>query len=81
MIMSKLIIFVCVSNTCRSPMCEYMLRDILQKNGLDNEFTVSSRSITEDYEPENSPANERGIEVNFKTQIYSSVYLIVFFRL
>lgn len=56
----KLIVFVCVSNTCRSPMCEYLLRDKLQKAGLAEEFTVVSRSLSEAYEPQGSPANEQG---------------------
>lgn len=56
----KLIIFVCVSNTCRSPMCEYLMRDKIAKSGLSNEFKVVSRSLSENYEPQNSPANEQG---------------------
>ena len=56
----KIIIFVCVSNTCRSPMCEYMLREKLRAAGLSGEFIVASRSLTLDYEPEDSPANEQG---------------------
>jgi protein-tyrosine phosphatase len=59
----KLIFIVCVSNTCRSPMGEYLLRYILEREGLSDEFQVQSRSISTDYEPENSPASPQGIEV------------------
>lgn len=61
--MEKVIVFVCVSNTCRSPMAEYMFRDIIQKNGRASEFTVKSRSLTDMYEPPNSPASENGVQV------------------
>jgi protein-tyrosine-phosphatase len=57
---TKLIVFVCISNTCRSPMCEYMLRDQLVQAQIADKFTVVSRSLTEDYEPSGSPANEQG---------------------
>lgn len=62
--MSKIIIFVCVSNTCRSPMAEYLCRDILSRYGLDTEYTVVSRSLSTDYEPECSPASLQGIQVS-----------------
>jgi hypothetical protein len=61
----KLIVFVCVSNTCRSPMCEYLLRDKLQKAGVAEQFHVVSRSLSEAYEPQGSPANEQGQLVRY----------------
>ena len=78
---TKLIIFVCVSNTCRSPMCEYLFRDKLVKSGLDSEFSVVSRSLSTDYEPQGSPANERGLEVSdhFRDWCTSIVLLICLF--
>jgi protein-tyrosine-phosphatase len=60
----KLIIFVCVSNTCRSPMCEYLLRDKISTAGLAEQFRVASRSLSEDYEPQGSAPNEQGQLVN-----------------
>jgi protein-tyrosine-phosphatase len=59
----KQIFFVCVSNTCRSPMAEYLFRRYLQQQGIESEFTVASRSLTTMYEPENSPASYQGVEV------------------
>ena len=36
------IMFVCHGNICRSPMAEFIFRDILEKRGLEGEYTVSS---------------------------------------
>ena len=38
----KRIMFVCHGNICRSPMAEFILRDMLRKNGLEGSFSVSS---------------------------------------
>lgn len=59
---SKLIIFVCTSNTCRSPMAEVLAKKWLTEKGH-KDFTVVSRSLTDSYEPENSPASLNGIKI------------------
>jgi len=59
----KVIIFVCVSNTCRSPMAEYLCRDILVRNGLQDDYIVQSRSLSTDYEDEGSSASIQGLDV------------------
>lgn len=41
-------------------MCEYLMREKITKSGLSGEFAVVSRSLSENYEPQNSPANEQG---------------------
>lgn len=38
----KKIMFVCHGNICRSPMAEFIFRDMLEKKGKGNEFSVSS---------------------------------------
>ena len=40
----KNILFVCTGNTCRSPMAEYILKDLLSKRGLDG-INVSSAGL------------------------------------
>lgn len=42
----KKILFVCTGNTCRSPMAEYVMNDLLQKNGLDEEFFAVSAGVS-----------------------------------
>ena len=59
---NKTIIFVCTSNTCRSPIAEHLARQWLNQNDLHN-FSVISRALTDAYEPPGSPASENGVVV------------------
>lgn len=59
---TKLIIFVCTSNTCRSPIAEQLAKEHLKNNNIEG-FEIKSRSISTDYEPEGSPASPEGVEV------------------
>ena len=36
------VLFVCHGNICRSPMAEFLLRDIIQKRGLEHCFFIAS---------------------------------------
>ena len=45
----KKIMFVCLGNICRSPMAEFLMKDLLKSKGLENEFIVDS-SATSIYE-------------------------------
>ena len=36
------VLFVCLGNICRSPMAEFIFKDILDKKGLSNKFIVKS---------------------------------------
>ncbi len=36
------IMFVCHGNICRSPMAEYVMRDMVKRRGLENEIQVAS---------------------------------------
>ena len=38
----KKIMFVCHGNICRSPMAEYLMRDMIQKKGLEDRIAVAS---------------------------------------
>ena len=35
------ILFICHGNICRSPMAEFVLRDMVEKRGLKNEFEIA----------------------------------------
>ena len=40
------ILFVCHGNICRSPMGEYILKDMVQKAGLESEFEIDSAAVS-----------------------------------
>ncbi len=40
------ILFVCHGNICRSPMGEYILKDLVQKAGLESEFEIDSAAVS-----------------------------------
>ena len=42
----KKILFVCHGNICRSPMAEYIFRDLAEKAGLSDYFEVSSCAVS-----------------------------------
>ena len=48
------ILFVCHGNICRSPMAEYVMKDIVIKAGMEAEFEIASAATS--YEEQGSPA-------------------------
>lgn len=42
----KKILFVCHGNICRSPMGEYVLKDLVEKAGLSHEFEIASAAVS-----------------------------------
>lgn len=42
----KKILFVCLGNICRSPMAEFIFRDMVKKRGLENEFSCASAATS-----------------------------------
>lgn len=40
------ILFVCHGNICRSPMAEFMLKDMVRKAGLEDQFEIASAATT-----------------------------------
>jgi protein-tyrosine-phosphatase len=61
---TSLIIFVCTSNTCRSPMAEQFAKSWLSQNNLSTQHhLVISRALSDKYEPPNSEASYNGIKV------------------
>ncbi len=57
----KKILFVCLGNICRSPMAEFVMKDIVEKAGLKHEFEIAS-AATSTYEignPVYPPARQK----------------------
>lgn len=52
----KRIMFVCHGNICRSPMAEFIMKDMVSKKGLEKEFLIVS-SATSDEEIRNGVGN------------------------
>lgn len=46
----KKILFVCLGNTCRSPMAEFIFKDMINKRGLNSMFLVDSKATSDDNE-------------------------------
>lgn len=40
------VLFVCLGNICRSPMAEFILKDMLEKQGLTGKFVVESAATS-----------------------------------
>ena len=42
------IMFVCLGNICRSPMAEFVFKDMIDKKGLSKEFIIKSAATCND---------------------------------
>lgn len=40
------VMFVCLGNICRSPMAEFVLKDMVKKQGLEKEFYIKSSATS-----------------------------------
>ena len=63
----KKIIFLCHGNICRSPMAEYVMKDLVRKAGLSDEFEITSGAVSDEewgnpiYPPAQRKLREKGI--------------------
>lgn len=61
------ILFVCHGNICRSPMAEFVMKDMLRKRGLESEFEIASAATSTEeigmpvYPPARAKLAENGI--------------------
>lgn len=62
------ILFICHGNICRSPMAEYVMKDLVEKAGLTAEFVIDSAATSTEelgnpvYPPARRKLAEHGIE-------------------
>ena len=67
------ILFVCHGNICRSPMAEFVMKDLVKKAGLEAEFEISSSATSTEeignpvYPPARRKLAEHGIGCAGKT--------------
>lgn len=51
----KKVLFICLGNICRSPMAEFVCKDMLKKRGLEDQCHVESAATS--YEEEGNPVH------------------------
>lgn len=67
------ILFVCLGNICRSPMAEFVMKDLVEKAGLTGAFAVASAATSSEeagnpvYPPARRKLAEHGIRCEGKT--------------
>ena len=63
----KKILFVCHGNICRSPMAEFIMKDLVRKAGLEDLFEIESCAVSQEeigndiYPPAKQKLREKGI--------------------
>ena len=66
------ILFVCHGNICRSPMAEFIMKELVHKKGLENEFYIESAATSREeigngvYPPVKRILESRGIDCSKK---------------
>ena len=67
------ILFVCLGNICRSPMAEFVMKDLVQKAGLAGHFSIASAATSDEergnpvYPPARRKLAEHGLSCDGKT--------------
>lgn len=61
------IMFLCHGNICRSPMAEYVMKDLVSKAGLEEKFEITSGAVSDEewfnpiYPPAQRKLREKGV--------------------
>ena len=69
----KKILFICHGNICRSPMAEFVMKDLVKKAGLESEFEIASAATSTEeignpvYPPARRMLSAHGIDCSGKT--------------
>ena len=69
------IMFVCHGNICRSPMAEFVMKELVEKKGIAHEFVIASAATSSEeigsppYPPVRKLLAERGISTAGKTAV------------
>ena len=58
------ICFVCLGNICRSTMAEYVMKDLVKKEGLEKEFLIESRGTSADVGSDIHPGTKSILDKN-----------------
>ena len=67
------ILFLCHGNICRSPMAEFVMKDLVKKAGLEKDFHIASAATSREelgnpvYPPARRKLHEHGIDCAGKT--------------
>ena len=67
------ILFICHGNICRSPMAEFVMRDMVKKAGFEDKFLIASAATSTEelgnpvYPPARNKLSEHGIDCSGKT--------------
>ena len=67
------ILFVCHGNICRSPMAEFVMKDLVKKAGLQSRFHIASAAVSREeignavYPPARRELQKHGISCDGKT--------------
>ena len=56
--------FVCLGNICRSTMAEYVMKDLVKKEGLEKEFLIESRGTSADVGSDIHPGTKSMLDKN-----------------
>ena len=67
------VLFICHGNICRSPMAEFVMKDLVRKAGLSKQFQIDSAATSREelgnpvYPPARQKLREHGIDCSGKT--------------